>query len=354
MTSPLAPPFPPPTEIRLDELGELIAGIPGLLGFHPADSLVLVTFSHRDRYRLGPTVRVDLPAPGGRRELVHQLRGALDQNEVVAVASVVVGGGNADPPDLPHRELARVLADELSTMGVRLVHSAWVPAIVHDVTWWCYEDHECTGQVHDPRTSTLAVLQTVEGVVTHDSRADMAGLLAPDREDRVAHRADLLAALAGGDTGPDEMLAVIAAAATHESLPELDDQQLVRLGAALCRPPVRDTCLTLSITDLAWSAERLWTVLTRAMPAPERAEPAFLLALFAYLRGSAVLAGMALEVAMDADPDHAMAPLLRDALDQGTPPHVLRKMLHTSIERAHAADHAERSPATVFRQTPSG
>ncbi|MCT2584017.1 DUF4192 domain-containing protein [Actinophytocola gossypii] len=338
MTSPLAPPFPPPTVIRLDELGELIAGIPGLLGFHPTDSLVLVTFSHADGYRIGPTVRIDLPDPADGRDLVHQLCGALDQNDVVATAVVVVGGGDADPPDLPHRELARILTEELSGLGIRLVHSAWVPLIARDATWWCYEEEECTGQVHDPRTSTLAVLQTIDGSVTYPSRADMAALLAPDHEDRVAHRADLLAALADSDPHPDDLTADVLAAVeatTSRASPAIDDERLVRLGAALCHAQVRDTCLALSITEWALPAERLWLVLTRSMPVPERAEPAFLLALCAYLRGAAVLAGMALEVAMDADPDHRLAPLLREALDRGTPPDVLRTMLGKSIERAH-------------------
>jgi Domain of unknown function (DUF4192) len=346
MTTPPAP-LSLPDQIRIDELGELIAGLPGLLGFVPADSLVLATFSARDAFRLGPTIRVDLPRARDRLALVHQLRGALRQNEVAAVTVVVVGGGSAAPPDLPHRGLTRLLAKELADLGVRLTHSAWVPRIERDVTWWCYEDDRCAGQVHDPQTSALAALQAVDGMVTYASRADMLGVLAPDDEDRVAHRAHLLAAFTRHE--PDdptareaELLAAVDAAATQESLPDLDDEQIVRLGVALGHPRVRDSCLTMSITDRASAAERLWTVLTRALPAPERAEPACLLAVCAYLRGSAVLAGMALEVAMDADPDHRTAPLLRKALDLGTPPDVVRHMLTRSVERARFAGQRER------------
>lgn len=345
MTTPPAP-LSPPHEIRLDELGELIAGIPGLLGFVPADSLVLATFSARDGFRLGPTIRVDLPGIRERLPLVQQLRGALLQNEVAAVTAVVVGGGSADPPDLPHRGLALLLAGELADLGIRLVHSAWVPRVERDATWRCYEDEECTGQVHDPATSVLAAMQAVDGMVTYASREDMVGVLAPDDEDRVAHRAQLLADHTANATDDpsdrhDELLAAVDAAAGRDSLPELDDEQIVRLAVALTDPRVRDSCLTLSITDRALGAERLWTVLTRAVPPPERAEPACLLALCAYLRGSAVLAGMALEVAMDADPDHRMAPLLREALDLGTPPDVLRRMIATSVERARFVDFGE-------------
>lgn len=339
MTQPLALPSPL-HEVRLDELGELIAGLPGLLGFPPIDSLVLATFTAGDGFQLGPTVRVDLPEPGDRLELVQQLGGALEQNQVAALVAVVVGGGRADPPTLPHRGLARLLAAVVADLGIRLVHSAWVPTVARDVTWWCYEDEECTGQVRDPETSALAVMQAVAGTVTYTSRGEMADLLAPDHEDRVAHRAQLLAALAElSPAAPAELqrelLAVVESTASSGSLPDLDDEQIVRLSTALDHEQVRDACLELSLTDRAGAAERLWTVLTRALPVPERSEPAFLLALCAYLRGAAILAGMALEVSVDAVPDHRMAPLLRDALDQATPPAHIRAMLTESVHRAH-------------------
>jgi Domain of unknown function (DUF4192) len=345
MTTPPAP-LSAPNEIRIDELGELIAGIPGLLGFVPTDSLVLATFSASNNLRLGPTVRVDLPPTDENHALVRQLRGVLLRNEVVAATTVIVGGGSADPPDLPHRELNRLLTDEFADLGVRLAHSAWVERIEPDATWWCYEDDECGGRVHDPRTSVLATLHAIEGNVTYASRTEMTGVLAPDDEDRVAHRAQLLAAFSETEvrdvSGLEaELMAAIEATDAQDSLPELTDEQIVRLVIAMTHQRIRDSCLVLSTTARAVAAERLWTVLTRAAPVPERAEPACLLALCAYLRGSAVLAGMALEVAMDADPHHRMAPLLREALDLGTPPDILRRLLATSMRRAGVANPEE-------------
>lgn len=309
---------------------------------------MLATFSIRDGFRLGPTIRVDLPRARDRLALVQQLRGALRQNEVAAVAAVVVGGGKAHPPDLPHRELTQLLTKELASLDIRLTHLAWVPKIERAITWWCYEDEKCTGTVHDPSTSALAALQAVEGMVTYASRADMLGILAPDDENRIAHRAQLLATFTRTELDDPtareaDLMAVLNAAATHDSLPDLDDKQIVRLALALAHPRIRDACLSMSITDRAPAAERLWTVLTRALPAPERAQPACLLAVCAYLRGAAVLAGMALEVAMAADPTHRTAPLLREAIDLGTPPEVVRRMITTSVERAHAANPHERT-----------
>jgi hypothetical protein len=72
-------------------------------------------------------------------------------------------------------------------------------------------------------------------------------------------------------------------------------------------------------------------VLVRAIPAPERAEPASLLAVHAYLRGDGVVANMALEVALEANPCHHLALLLRESIDRGMPPGRFRAMVEESV-----------------------
>ncbi len=341
MTSPPAPPSLT-NGIYLDDLGELVAAIPSMIGFPPADSLVLVTFHVTDRLQLGATVRMDLPHRCHGPDVVGQLCLATVAHEPDVILPVVIGGGCADPPDLPYRWLIDLVARELDEIGVPIVHALWVPAVEHGETWWCYEDEECTGQVRDPDSSALAALHTVAGAVRYASRAEMASHLAPDREDRVAHRAQLLAERTDDvDIGPAERWASVREvvdATVDRTLPELDDTRIVRLAEALCDPLVRDNCLTLLLTEQADAAERLWTELTRAVPAPERAEPASLLAMHAYLRGEGVLANMALDVALGADPDHQLALLLRESIDRGTPPGTLRRMLADSVAWAEQAD----------------
>jgi hypothetical protein len=217
-----------------------------------------------------------------------------------------------------------------------------VPAVEVGETWWCYEDEECTGQVGDPASSAIAAFHAVAGIVRYASRADMAQHLAPDREDRVAHRAQLLAErTTKQEAEPDEKWAEVRAAVdtiADGDFPNLDDDRIVRLAEALTDPIVRDNCLPLLLTERAEAAERLWTVLTRCVPAPERAQPASLLAMHAYLRGEGVLANMALEVALDADPDHQLALLLRESIDRGVPPGRLHAMLVESVEWAEQAN----------------
>jgi Domain of unknown function (DUF4192) len=335
MTSPPAPPFPI-NSIYLDDLGELIAGIPSLIGFPPTDSIVLVTFHIGDRLELGATVRMDLPEPRHGPDMVAQLCLAAVAHDPDVAVPVIIGGGTARPPELPYRWLMDLVTNELDEIDIPTVHPLWVPEIEPGETWWCYEDDECTGQVRDPRCSTLAALHAYAGSVHYASRADMAAHLAPDQEDRVAHRAQLLADRAGAaaDVPPAEKWATVKAAVdaiTDVSVPDLDDDQIVRLADALCDPLVRDNCLPLLLTDKADAAERLWTMLTRVVPVPERAEPASLLAIHAYLRGEGVIANLALDVALDADPDHQLALLLRESIERGTPGSRIRAMVEESV-----------------------
>jgi hypothetical protein len=335
MTPPSAPPSPA-NSIHIDDLGELIAGIPSMIGFPPVESLVLVTFHVTDGLKLGATVRMDLPERCHGPDLVGQLCLATVAHEPDVAVPVVIGGGTADPPDLPYRWLVDLVARELSEVEIPIVHALWVPEIALGETWWCYEDGECTGQVRDPDSSAIAAFHTLAGVVRYGSRAEMRAHLAPDREDRVALRAQLLAerAAEAAEVTPAEKWAEVRAAVdavSADASPELSDERIVALAEALCDPLVRDNCLPLLLDEVADAAERLWTILTRAVPAPERAQPASLLAIHAYLRGEGVLANMALEVALDADPGHGLAVLMRNAIERGTPPGRLRAMVAESV-----------------------
>jgi hypothetical protein len=94
----------------------------------------------------------------------------------------------------------------------------------------------------------------------------------------------------------------------------------------------------------AVAAERLWLALVRATPAPERAEPAALLALTAYLRGDGALAGVALDAAQQACPHHSLSGLLRAALDGGLPPELLRGVARDAAAALRRPARRSRTP----------
>jgi hypothetical protein len=319
-TTPLRPP------VRLHEPGELIAAVPHMLGFHPQDSLVLLALKGDQPNKVGLTLRVDLPPARHRRALADQLLLPVHEHESSAVLVLVVGGGPADPPAVPHRELIEVLSDALATIGVPLVHAAWAESTGAGASWRCYDDAECAGTVPDPRGTALAAATAAAGLVTFASRDELAALLTPDDESDLARRSAMLdhAAEAAERTGSDPRAALRrvreAVERTAERDGPLDDEEIVDLAVALTDLRVRDACLALVTDGSAAAAESLWLKLSRSMPVPERAEAAALLAFSAYVRGEGALASVALEQAEAASPGHRLAHLLRMALDTGLAP----------------------------------
>jgi Domain of unknown function (DUF4192) len=316
--------------------GELLSVLPLLLGFRPVDSLVLIT--HTANPTVCGVIRVDLPAPHDRPALITQLRQVAVTSELRAV-TVIVLGGHVEPDGPPHRELVDALTAELRTVEVTVRHTVWASTTDTSARWLCYDPCRCSGTVPAMDTSPVATGLVVAGATTTHSREALVATLAADPDDQLQRRAAMLETRLRSRTPPPDPVTeygivrhAIAAAASGPALPVLSDAQIVGLAAALADPHVRDRCLTDTLpgtdTSREDAAERLWTVLTRAVPAPLRAEPAVLLALHTHLRGRSVLAGIALDIARDANPNHTLARLLHLAIQHGMPPAHLQRLLH--------------------------
>jgi hypothetical protein len=321
----------PHTHIRLRDLSQLVAGIPYVIGYPPTDSLVLFNFSRCPELMLSATIRIDLPKPEELPPVVAQLSAAVARNEAVAVVAVVVAENGEE-----HRLFVDLFRKALEGKDILLSHASWVPKVAHGELWRCYSDPLCTGPVPDPQTSALAAASAVAGDMTYPDRKAMAAHFAPDSKEALARRKKLLKACQPykeEDLWADlELLGhILDTARSSYDPPKLTDHQLVRLARALSQTPVKDECLAIALSDDAEPAERLWTTLVRGLPAPERAEAAFLLAMSAYLRGAGVIAGLALRIVIEADPRHRTAVLLDSALRMGFPPDHLRALLMTSI-----------------------
>lgn len=313
--------------IRLSDPSELIAAVPHLLGFHPHESVVLLALHGKS---LGLTLRADLVAADQAPRLAEQLLPPIVRQRPTGVALVVIGGDGAPDGDLPHRVLVSALDDVLTGAGLPIVHAAWTTETASGAPWRCYEDPLCAGTVADPATSPLAAATVAAGAVTFGSREELAALLAAEDPAALHRRAVLLDAadaehpMSARVVGQRlaRLTGLYRAAATGD--PELSDSIIAEVASALCDHRVRDACLPWCTDSGAAAAERLWLALVRATPAPERAEPAALLALTAYLRGDGALASVALDAALHACPHHSLSGLLRAALDGGLPPELLR------------------------------
>ncbi|WIY07098.1 DUF4192 domain-containing protein [Amycolatopsis mongoliensis] len=317
----------PPVDLRSP--AQLLAALPYLIGFRPANSVVLLGHRAPAGNRLGLVLRGDLPR---REDRAHQAR-ALAPRFALAphtgVTLVVVGGRRRPGSPPPHAGFVELLAEALGEFGLPVPHAMWTADISERAPWGCYADPDCGGELPDPRATLTAAVATGDGSVAFDSRDELEELLVPRSPEALARRAGSLARLSSlpwpDATSVSEAASAIRAAFERRlrgSGPPTDEEAVL-LASALTLPEIRDMCLGMAVpphTPVAREAERLWLTLVRELPAPHRAEAATLLGYTAFMRGDGTFAGMALENALAAKPDHVLAGLLKTVLDRGMPP----------------------------------
>ncbi|MCW2756454.1 MAG: hypothetical protein JWO46_200, partial [Nocardioidaceae bacterium] len=143
---------------------DLIALVPYLLGFHPEESLVMLTFGAGDG---SFHARVDLPTDEvGRGEVVEVLLHALRANRVPRAAVVVFTGRTGDAAAMIER-----LAPALAVARVDLVDAVRADG----ACWWSLlgDDPRC-GHPYDLSAHRFTADRVFEGQVALDSRADVA------------------------------------------------------------------------------------------------------------------------------------------------------------------------------------
>lgn len=323
--------------VQLHHPGELIAAVPHLLGFHPENSLIAILIDRDGPARLTATFRMDLPGPEHQECCAEHLLGIVRQRRPSAVVLLVVEPATDEPGPPPHADLVANLTNSFTQHGFPVAHALWTGHVARGAPWRCYDESDCGGALPDPNQSELAAATTAEGLVTFASRDELVALLTPDdpatlarRGERLnaAHEVDEPAHPADGTqpTQRDLRLVLDAVDRAYRGRLHLTDDDIVHLALALSNHQVRDACLGTALGDRAAAAEHLWLTLTRSTPEPERAEPAALLAYAAYLRGDGTLAGIAVDRALEANPPHTLAQLLRQALDSGLAPEVLRRI----------------------------
>lgn len=330
--------------VRVRTPGDLLAMIPYLLGFHPRDSLVVVIMGSDPRPTVRGALRMDLPAPEGTEVLAEQVvQAALAHGCAQALLTVVA----AEPPggSPPRRDVVDAVHRHFTAAGVSVHPALWVPEVVGQARWHCYDTCGCTGVVPDPSASPMAAASVASGQVTYADRAELEALVAPGEpealERRSAHLDAYYDSVARAEDPDPMFFAVDGIALLLEwvlraeagRLPTEDDD-LVALAVALADPLVRDAALGFALGERADAAQRLWQALVTALPAPEAAEPAVLLAFSALVRGHGAMAGIALQRAQQAWPGHRLSRLCQVALDSGLDPERARTWIQAGASRA--------------------
>lgn len=310
----------------IEDPGQLLEAVGPILGFPPVESVVIVAVQ---RGAIGCVMRLDL-----REALIEgaleQLAELTERSNAGGAVAVIVSEESAVCPVCADefRELARDLAEALGRHGVRLMDVLVVDRLAAEGRWHCVDQCGVSGVLRDPALSPLAAAAVVAGRRLYKDRDELKASVAVDDEHATAVARLLPRGGSGGAGGVAG--AVASAVAAMHRLAEgkgVSDAVLASVGATLSDVRVRDCLFTASDSDLASSAEALWVLLARVLPAPLRAEALTLLAVSAYARGEGPLAGVAIEAALAEAPAHRMAGLLDTALQGGIRPEDIRELL---------------------------
>jgi hypothetical protein len=306
----------------LRSVDDLLAVVPYLLGFHPADSAVVLGV--RDR-RIIFQVRGDLPARAGVAGIVGYYAEVVARQRPDGALVLGYGDGPAATP------MVLGLAAALQARGIRVLDAVRVA----DGRYWSYlcTDPACCppeGRGYDTQTNPLAVEAILDGCVALPSRDELERRLAPvpaagmaeatrratgrlgaliEEKPRSLRRALLRAGSA----------AVDAAVRCQRGGGRLTDDEVAWLAVVLLHLPVRDYAWESVGGDLGLHVA-LWTDVVRRCDQDLVTAPATLLAFAAWRAGEGAVASIALSRALAADPGYPMAQLMSRALEGGVSP----------------------------------
>ena len=310
--------------------------MPYVIGFHPEDSVVLLTFGPGESFH----ARIDLPVVDHeQRETVALLREVIARNGADRIALVLytedaeaaLGFADLAVPLLVVEDGVEVI-DVIRVSGDRFHH---------------VDDPDDPGTPYDLSCHPFTAGQVLRGRVVHDSRAALADTLVGTDEvdtERVAAAADAVAdrilavgdeacrrAVAGGPSVPgviaDQLCAegrwlqraVRTALADPGAMTGSDAGRLLVLVAL---EPLREVAWAEIERANAAEHVELWRALVRRAPSDLRPAPAALLAFSAWLHGDGALAWCALERCFEVDPDDALGHHVAAVLESATPPTV--------------------------------
>jgi hypothetical protein len=305
-------------KLRVTGPAELLAAVPYLIGFHPAESLVLVGI---EGARVVVTARLDLcDATDIRGFIDDTLLTLRNGGASLVLAAIYDDSAKPEPRLLDELVLATSLAD------CELLDILYIA----DQRWWsliCEDESCCPTQGRPLAESRVAAEATFAGLTALPDRSTLSATLRPDRE-----RDALLPKLRCAPTVEDVDVLVAEIAAAHDRLRDsatrtaLSSEELVRFGAALRDIAVRDR-MWVYVDTQDQRSELLWRELARRLPPPYDVAPMFLLGWSAFRSGNGALANIACEFCLLSDPDYGAANLLLSALSRGVDPRRLPTLL---------------------------
>ncbi|MFD2350065.1 DUF4192 domain-containing protein [Nonomuraea ferruginea] len=156
------------TCLTLTSPADILAAVPYLVGFHPADSLIVVGLAQS---RAKVAARWNVPMPPGT---LAPLTALFQREEVSQVVVVGYGPGEAVTPAV----------DEATAIAAGAGVEVAEALRAHDGRYWSYVCDSATccppeGTPYDPRSSRVAAEATVRGLVALPDRQTLQRTIAP-------------------------------------------------------------------------------------------------------------------------------------------------------------------------------
>ncbi len=283
---------------------DLVALVPVVLGFHPGDSVVLLTLGSPGR---AFHARVDLPVTvAGQEEVATVLVEAVRTNAVRGAAVLLY----TDDDALAEAQ-GEILRGRLLECGVEVLDVLRVD----EECWHRVPADGTPGTAYDLDTHPFTAQRVFEGRVVHRDRAELADtLVGTDEEDAV--EVALAAARYAGLVERSHEAGLLASEArwlqrfvrSYEEeagpVPPPEAGRLLVLASLL---PTRDAAWAEITRASSARHVELWRGLVRRAPSQLLPGACSLLAFAAWQQGDGALAWCALDRCLEHDPDYAMA-----------------------------------------------
>ncbi|MGZ5403010.1 MAG: DUF4192 domain-containing protein [Nocardioides sp.] len=294
-----------PTTLTARNPADLLAVVRVVLGFEPADSIVMLTLGARHSCH----ARVDLPA--GPHELAHVADLLLRPASGHGAAAVVFVLFTDD--DRRARRSTRVLRQLFERAGVHVLEALRA----HDGRWYpllSAAPRAGAGVPYDVSSHPFVAAAVLDGRVLHDSREALAATLVGRPEDVAAVERALPQPEASG-TWVSRLVSRHAVASTAPT-----DAEAARLLVAVADPHLRDAAWARIPRADARRHVELWSGLVRRCPADLIPHAAGVLGIAAWLAGDGALAWCAVDRGREIDAEHSLVRLVADLLEGAVPP----------------------------------
>jgi hypothetical protein len=302
---------------------DFLAAVPVVLGFHPQQSLVMLTFGATRTFH----ARVDLPPPGDDGEddeIVASLLTPSQRHGVGQVVFVVYSADGTTAARLAARLVPAFAAGGIAVIDVLRAHQGrWsrVPlrAGGRETVPVRYDDD------HHP----FRAQAVLDGRVTRGSREAVRATVARDVElqRRWARLVDppdgaqVTESVVEADRDePAALCALVAGWVESRTAP--DDAGAARVLRSARRVEVRDALLEAVTSTAAPDHVQVWSQLLRGAPVECVPDTAAVTAFCAWLAGDGALAWCALDRCFEVDPEHRLGTCLAQCLTRAIPPTV--------------------------------